>query len=103
MTCRYPHLWQDSLEHNGVVCTHAISIEKIVDHRVIPRDQAMLLFALGMDSLPTVDNFGMFGALYQDCMAALFAEEDVSTLKERVRQIYLVHGEEPWGEDESQR
>lgn len=97
---RHPYLyedyWRESLDHNGVVCTHAILPEQILDHRIIPRGETNLLFALGMDALPSMDNFTIYGALYRDCMAALFAERDLSTLEERLRSIYQMHGEESW-------
>jgi hypothetical protein len=70
----YKGAWQMSLEHNGVVCTLEVSPERILDYRIIARTEAELIFELGLESMPTPENYRLIGSHYRRCTEVLFEQ-----------------------------
>jgi hypothetical protein len=70
----YKNAWHLSLEHNGVVCTPEVSPERILDHRVIARSEAELIFELGLEPLPKPENYRLIGRHYRRCIEVLFEQ-----------------------------
>jgi hypothetical protein len=70
----YKGAWHLSLEHNGVVCTPKVLPERILNHHVIARSDAELIFELGLEPLPSPENYQFIGSHYRRCIEVLFEQ-----------------------------
>jgi len=77
----YKDMWRLSLEHNGVVCTPEVSPERILDHHVIGRSETELIFELGVEPMPTPENYGLIGSHYRRCIEVLFEQGPDAALR----------------------
>jgi hypothetical protein len=87
----YKDAWRLSLEYNGVVCTPAISPDRVLDYRVIPRSEAELIAELGIEPLPTPMNYRFMGSHYRRCIELLF-DQGPEAAVEVIRQRWEMTG-----------
>ena len=77
----YKDMWRLSPEHNGVVCTPEVSPDRILDHHVIGRSETELIFELGVEPMPTPENYGLIGSHYRRCIEVLFEQGPDAALR----------------------
>jgi hypothetical protein len=77
----YQEHWRHSLERNGTVCTPSVPTERIIEYKIITRNNYKLLYAIGGDAMPTPLNYMTCGSFYRQCMAALFEYGEEAALQ----------------------
>lgn len=77
----YQEHWKSSLERNGIVCTPAVSPDRIVSHKVIARSNLQLLMAIGGDAMPTPLNYLFMGEFYGKCLESLFEQGEKAAIQ----------------------
>jgi hypothetical protein len=76
----FQHHWRESLERNGIACTRSVSVEKILEHKIIPANYHRLLYSIGGDAMPTPLNYLVMGDHYRRCIETLFEHSEEAAL-----------------------